>query len=123
MQTQDLLKKSEPPNLFNVSESQLDKNLQYEINITAVNYNGFRTPSLAMKNSTQVNYVCLISFRSVVDTVYSIRDQIVLLSHQNKEVMRMLEDEISARKRLEAFVRAHVGGTNNHNHVNNNTDH
>ena len=67
---------------------------------------------------------CTLFFRSVVDTVYSIRDQVSLLCNQNKEMFRMLEDEISARKRLEAYVRANVVNNNsnsvsNNNHANN----
>lgn len=50
----------------------------------------------------------------MAETVYNIRDQIVLLSQQNREVVKMLEEEINARKRLEAYVKAHVTpGTNN----------
>jgi hypothetical protein len=43
------------------------------------------------------------------DTVYALRDQVVLLRQQNKDVLRLLEDEVAARKRLETFVRAHFG--------------
>ena len=48
------------------------------------------------------------SFRNVADTVFSIRDQVVNLRRQNKEVLKMLEEEIAARKRLEIFVRNNV---------------
>ena len=36
-------------------------------------------------------------FRSVVDTVYAIRDQVVRLGGQSREMLRMLEDEVAAR--------------------------
>ena len=50
--------------------------------------------------------------KSVVETVYSIRDKVVLLSQQNKEVLRMLEDEINARKKLESFVKTKFNSIN-----------
>jgi len=42
----------------------------------------------------------------VLDTVYSIRDQVARLGEQSKEMLRMLEEEIQARKKLEQFVKA-----------------
>jgi hypothetical protein len=48
--------------------------------------------------------------RAVIETVYSIRDQVVHLRQQNRELLKMLEDEISSRKKLEAVVKNFMGG-------------
>ena len=46
----------------------------------------------------------------MANTVYAIRDQVMLLRAQNKEVVKMLEDEIAARKQLEAYVKTNIKG-------------
>ncbi len=43
--------------------------------------------------------------------MYSIRDQVFHLRQQNKELLKMLEDEIASRKKLEAFVKNHVASS------------
>ena len=58
----------------------------------------------------ELTFFIHLSFRSVADVVYTIRDQVCKLRQQNKEVLKMLEEEISARQKLEALVKTKLGG-------------
>ena len=62
---------------------------------------GDKNPFVCLKNAS-LSLRC----RSVVDTVYAIRDQVMRLGSQSKEMLRMLEEEVAARKKLEAVVKA-----------------
>ncbi len=42
----------------------------------------------------------------MVDTVYNVRDQVLRLNQQTKDILKSLEDEVAARKKLEAYVRS-----------------
>ena len=43
--------------------------------------------------------------RTIVETVYTLRDQVLHLAQQNQDLFRMVEEEIAARKKLEAEMR------------------
>ena len=47
----------------------------------------------------------MLHLRSIVETVYTLRDQVPHLAQQNQDLFRMLEEEIAARKKLEAEMR------------------
>ena len=40
-----------------------------------------------------------------METVYTLRDQMLHLAQQNQDLFRMLEEEIAARKKLEVEIR------------------
>ena len=40
-----------------------------------------------------------------METVYTLRDQMLHLAQQNQDLFRMLEEEIAARKKLEVEMR------------------
>ena len=47
----------------------------------------------------------MLHLRTIVETVYTLRDQVLHLAQQNQDLFRMLEEEITARKKLEAEMR------------------
>ena len=47
----------------------------------------------------------MLYLRSMVETVYTLRDQVLHLAQQNQDLYRMIEEEIAARKKLEAEMR------------------
>uniref|UniRef100_A0A8C1W6P2 Rho guanine nucleotide exchange factor (GEF) 7b n=1 Tax=Cyprinus carpio TaxID=7962 RepID=A0A8C1W6P2_CYPCA len=54
---------------------------------------------------TKSNGQTVIEERSLVDTVYALRDEVQELKQDNKRMKRTLEEEQKARKELEKFVR------------------
>lgn len=54
---------------------------------------------------TKSNGQTVIEERSLVDTVYALRDEVQELKQDNKRMKRTLEEEQKARKELEKIVR------------------
>lgn len=54
---------------------------------------------------TKSNGQTVIEERSLVDTVYALRDEVQELKQDNKRIKRTLEEEQKARKELEKVVR------------------
>uniref|UniRef100_A0A671PLP9 Rho guanine nucleotide exchange factor 7-like n=1 Tax=Sinocyclocheilus anshuiensis TaxID=1608454 RepID=A0A671PLP9_9TELE len=52
-----------------------------------------------------IHFVCIESGKSLVDTVYALRDEVQELKQDNKRMKRTLEEEQKARKELEKIVR------------------
>ncbi|GFT83157.1 rho guanine nucleotide exchange factor 7 [Trichonephila clavipes] len=52
--------------------------------------------------------------RTLVDTVYMLKDQILELKEEVSSLNKALLEEIKARKRLESLVRAHLPIQENH---------
>ena len=47
-------------------------------------------------------------FRSLVDNVHFLKDEIYQLREQNRGLHQRLEEEVSARKRLESIMRCNL---------------
>lgn len=54
---------------------------------------------------TKSNGQTVLEERSLVDTVYALRDEVQELKQDNKRMKRTLEEEQKARKELEKIVR------------------
>uniref|UniRef100_A0A672S0B4 Rho guanine nucleotide exchange factor 7-like n=1 Tax=Sinocyclocheilus grahami TaxID=75366 RepID=A0A672S0B4_SINGR len=65
-----------------------------------------RMGSMSRKSCcSYIHFVCIESGKSLVDTVYALRDEVQELKQDNKRMKRTLEEEQKARKELEKIVR------------------